>query len=676
MQIEIDTMKRRREIKKVGFTMGSHGSYTAALLLLCFCSLQTGGRASLSDSFASQQRRNDGRLLRQRRMAYHTYKQGQETTDGNIFARSSLTKEEFITQNRHSPNEKQLQVRKETYTAKGDENEEISSRTDLVQTGLTKAEFIQQHRNPLRQKPATFSAKVLLDKPAVAGELPTAKENENLVRVIVEYRDMFGKEIALQHAYALHHDLVDEKSIVIEVTEVMAEKLKKNRLIANVQEDSIWKEQGYLERIVEREELENGSYWKTAPGRSVNRLRERQLEEIIPYGISMIQADQLSVGPHPVTVCAVDTGLAVSHPDIDENRADGIDRESNVNQKWLRWNNDTRGHGTHIVGTLAAKMNNDLGVRGVGNLNVFVTRGLNNMGSAYESDIREAMEQCENAGAKIINLSLGGDKMSDSMKVIIDRLFSKGFLIFAAAGNEGKWRMEYPASDPHVVSVGALDSTGWFWANSNFGPTLEIMAPGHKILSTTVNSTTGEPRYAEYSGTSMAAPHVSGAAALLWSHFPNCTNQQIRYSIAYTAKDKGYPKCDQDFGFGVLQVKDAFDFLAAHPCEEANWGQNVGSGNCSTIDSEPMGGIPVPATVLQETVTVQRHLLRPTLPTMCLVTLRAMCLHPYQQRALAPILSRIRLPIFLPRNPVRPRPFRHCLQPLHRPANRRIRRPC
>jgi hypothetical protein len=369
----------------------------------------------------------------------------------------------------------------------------------------------------------------------------TPERNEpisNLIRVLVHYRNSVGKALVKQHAHAVYHEFDDEKSIAVGVKPRVLERLESNFLINRVEHDSIWIEQGYLERIVDEGELRDGSYWRKQQPKN-GRLRHRKLEEVMPYGISMVQADQVSVGKHPVTVCIIDTGLAINHPDIDSNRAHGVDRESNIVNEtiMLHWDADARGHGTHVAGTVAAKANNGIGVRGIGELNVFITRGLDDQGSAYESDIREAFEQCEAAGAKIINLSLGGTEMSSSMKAICDRLYSKDFLIFAAAGNGGEWSLEYPASDPTVISVSAVDSTEWFWANSNYGSTLELMAPGHLILSTTVNET-GHFQYAEYSGTSMATPHASGVAALVWSHFPNCTNQQIRYALAYSAKGK------------------------------------------------------------------------------------------------------------------------------------------
>ncbi|GAX11277.1 hypothetical protein FisN_7Lh376 [Fistulifera solaris] len=349
--------------------------------------------------------------------------------------------------------------------------------------------------------------------------------------------------------------------------------------IVAIEPDHRWVAQGYFERMVDPSELHKKQ------GRFLTS--EQNPEEIIPYGISMVQADQVTMGDTPITVCIVDTGIALEHPDLDASLVTGADRETEDTagvSTMLLWNNDARGHGTHVAGTIMAKANNGIGVRGMGQIPIFVTRGLDDSGNAFESDIREAIEQCEAAGAQIISLSLGGDQMSNAMQTLIRRLYNeKNTLIFAAAGNAGEWKLEYPASDPTVISVSAVDETEWFWDQANYGPTLELMAPGVGILSTSVNSS-GSFTYAEYSGTSMAVPHASAAAALVWSHHPECTNHQIRFVLAATAKDMGEAGCDTDFGYGIVQVKDALDFLDAYPCLNATWGAAPLTGNCTVMD--------------------------------------------------------------------------------------------
>lgn len=88
-------------------------------------------------------------------------------------------------------------------------------------------------------------------------------------------------------------------------------------------------------------------------------------------------------------------------------------------------------------------------------------------------------------------------------------------------------------------------------------------------------------QFAFYTGTSMATPHVAAAAAMLWSYFPECTTTQIRYAMARTAKDKGNRGCDNYYGYGIVQVKSAYNFLAANSCRNSGWGRSVGSGKCS-----------------------------------------------------------------------------------------------
>ena len=76
----------------------------------------------------------------------------------------------------------------------------------------------------------------------------------------------------------------------------------------------------------------------------------------------------------------------------------------------------------------------------------------------------------------------------------------------------------------------------------------------------------------------MATPHVAAVAALVWSHFPDCTNHQIRHALMVTARDEGIAGCDWDYGYGIVQAKDAYDFLSAHSCTQGNWWQPSGDG--------------------------------------------------------------------------------------------------
>lgn len=241
-----------------------------------------------------------------------------------------------------------------------------------------------------------------------------------------------------------------------------------------------------------------------------------------------------------------------------------------------------------IAGTISAVAGNGIGVRGMGRIPVYITRGLNNNGQARESDVREAVEQCEKSGAKIISLSLSGGVISQALSTILNRIYRNGGLVIAAAGNQSTRREAYPASSANVISVSAVGETGQVWSGSNYGPWIELAAPGQSILSTAINNR-GQLVYAQYSGTSMAVPHVAGAAALVWSHNPQCTNVQIRYALAYTARDVGSKGCDQVYGYGIVQAKAALDFIKKHGCAGVAWGNKSSpDGKCSSVDVLPV----------------------------------------------------------------------------------------
>ena len=148
----------------------------------------------------------------------------------------------------------------------------------------------------------------------------------------------------------------------------------------------------------------------------------------------------------------------------------GADRYSSQYGSLLQWNSDTRGHGTHITGTVSAIAGNNFGIRGMGKIPVYVTRGLDNNGQARESDIVDAMEQCDSAGAKVISLSLAGSAMSTPIQNIIDHLYDNNVMVVAAAGNMVMSYEAYPASYNKVVSVGAVDENEVKWEDSNNGP--------------------------------------------------------------------------------------------------------------------------------------------------------------------------------------------------------------
>ncbi|QSX34788.1 S8 family serine peptidase [Shewanella avicenniae] len=415
------------------------------------------------------------------------------------------------------------------------------------------------------------------------------------------------------------------------------------------------------------------------------------LMQTTPYGIAMVQADQVSdANTGNMTVCIIDSGYQISHDDLVGNSVSGVNDPGTGN-----WYDDQNHHGTHVAGTIAA-YNNNVGVVGVnpnGNLNLFIVKVFNADGWGYSSSLISALDNCRNAGANVVNMSLGGSFKSRTEERAFANADSAGVLSIAAAGNDGNSRSSYPASYAAVVSVAAVDSNKQRASFSQYNSQVELAAPGVLVQSSVpmgtgdvanfvvnnqsfeaiplagapaltaagdlVNCGTGESlcnaagklcliargniafsdkvlacqdsggvgaiiynnvagnfagtlggvatvipsvsvsdtdgatllaslptaatlavslgNYAFFDGTSMATPHVAGVAALVWSHFPQCSNSQIRSALQATAEDLGSAGRDVETGYGLVQAKVAFDYLTRHGCDGVTNGG--GGGN-------------------------------------------------------------------------------------------------
>lgn len=302
--------------------------------------------------------------------------------------------------------------------------------------------------------------------------------------------------------------------------------------------------------------------------------------EVTPYGITMVQANQLNEGINTVKICITDTGYDGYHEDLRSyfNNMTGNDNNGAGGDSGNWWE-DGHGHGTHVAGTISALGNNTgvVGVNPSGQVGLHIVKVFNNSGNwIYGSDMIIAVEQCVNAGANIISMSLGGGSPSSAESNAFQLAYDNGILLIAAAGNSGTSSgndaYSYPASYTSVMSVAAIDATkvvsSWSQKNSQ----VEIAAPGVAVTSTIPNN-----EYATWSGTSMATPHVSGLAALVWSHFPDCNNNDIRNAINASAEDLGDSGRDQRYGYGLAQAKATYDHLTAQNC-----------GSSDPVDPDPI----------------------------------------------------------------------------------------
>ncbi|MEK6705287.1 MAG: S8 family peptidase [Bdellovibrionota bacterium] len=260
-----------------------------------------------------------------------------------------------------------------------------------------------------------------------------------------------------------------------------------------------------------------------------------QPPQSIPWGVSAVSAPEafLITRGGGATVCVVDTGVQPDHPDLWSNIIGGenfVSIKGRINPSaWA----DDNGHGTHVAGTIAA-IDNGIGAVGVAPQSaIFATKVLNRQGSGYNSAIAEGIRSCVNHGARVVNLSLGGPSDSTILHNAIIDASNAGLKVVAAAGNEST-QVSYPARYQEVIAVSAVDSAMKFAWFSNFGPEVDFTAPGVSVYSTVKGSS-----YATYSGTSMAAPHVSGVAALMIS----------TSGIGLVGRDIGLPSAQQGAGF-------------------------------------------------------------------------------------------------------------------------------
>lgn len=412
--------------------------------------------------------------------------------------------------------------------------------------------------------------------------------------------------------------------------------------------------------------------------------RRHLMAETSPYGIAMVQADQVSdANAANTTVCIIDSGYFREHEDLSA----GPNVTGSTDPGTGNWYEDSCGHGTHVAGTVAALKNNNLGVVGVlpsGTVKLRAEKVFDGSACAftYSSNLIAALNSCRNntpsSQRLVVSMSLGGSFSSVTESNAFQSAYDAGVLSIAAAGNAGNRTKSYPASYPSVVSVAAVDSSKNVASFSQQNNQVELAAPGVAVLSTvpfapssvtaagvsysgeniegsarinasgtlvdgglcsttgvwsgqvvlcqrgvdsfatkvanvrngggvaaviynnvsggfagTLNGSSTIPAisisledgaalkasalgslaqvantggvgsgYSLFDGTSMATPHVSGVAALVWSNVSGRTNADIRAALQATAEDRGAAGRDNAYGYGIVRARAALDHLA------------------------------------------------------------------------------------------------------------------
>jgi subtilisin family serine protease len=272
-----------------------------------------------------------------------------------------------------------------------------------------------------------------------------------------------------------------------------------------------------------------------------------------------------------INVAVIDTGIDYTHPDLAANYRGGFDFLNDDADPM-----DDCGHGTHVAGTIGA-LKNAVGVVGVApaaNLYAlkFMGPSTGNKCSGPISAALAAIDWAVQHGIHITNNSWGGGGFSTTVDAAFANSAALGMLHVASAGNNGTCdgageNTGYPANYRSVIAVAAIDSTDTRACFSSTGPNLELSAPGVQVRSTIRGGNYGS----NWSGTSMASPHVAGTAALLLSqgildaNANGRVNDEVRNALAMSALDLGTPGRDEWYGFGRVRVPEALDAAEAAP---------------------------------------------------------------------------------------------------------------
>ncbi|HEY9246382.1 MAG TPA: S8 family serine peptidase [Candidatus Methanoperedens sp.] len=265
-----------------------------------------------------------------------------------------------------------------------------------------------------------------------------------------------------------------------------------------------------------------------------------------------------------VKIAVLDTGIDYNHEELRDNYKGGYNFVFNNSDPFDDYNTYIGGksHGTHVAGIIAAKRNG-MGVVGVApNASIYAVKVLDGAGIGMESWLISGIEWAVNNKMDIISMSLGGgqdEPDSIALKTAVDNAYNAGVLLVASAGNTYGGNVTQPARYDSVISVTATDEKDNAASFSAKGPQIELAAPGVNITSTIVGG------YDTKGGTSMAAPHVTGTAALIMSgnNLEDLNgdglvnNKDIRLQLQRTAKDLGDQGKDNTYGYGLVDAQAA-----------------------------------------------------------------------------------------------------------------------
>jgi subtilisin family serine protease len=303
-------------------------------------------------------------------------------------------------------------------------------------------------------------------------------------------------------------------------------------------------------------------------------------------------------GSDTVLLGVIDTGIDYDHPDLknkiyqnpgeigldnqgNDKRSNNIDDDNNgfvddyrgwdftdrvgfpfdtSGGDYLNWDNDPKdenGHGSFIAGIAGAETNNLTGIAGAApNIKLVNLRAFDPAGYGEEDDVAAAILYAVQIGVKVLNMSFGDNAFSLVLKDVIQFAYSRNMVLVGSAGNSGSQNPHYPSGYSEVICVGNSTIEDFVASNSNYGSTLDMVAPGTQILTTARNN-----NYSTINGTSASTPHVAATAALILS-IQNFTNEEVKQILKSTTDDIGEPGWDIRSGAGRLNMFKALTVVA------------------------------------------------------------------------------------------------------------------
>ncbi|WP_075982993.1 S8 family serine peptidase [Bacillus massilinigeriensis] len=267
-----------------------------------------------------------------------------------------------------------------------------------------------------------------------------------------------------------------------------------------------------------------------------------------------IEKAQKLAGNKGIKVAVIDTGIYGGNPELSGQLLPGYNVPDSMSQPYAE------DHGTHVAGIIAAKKNNGVGGYGINpNAKIIPIDVFSRDVGASEYYVAEAILYAVKQGAKVINMSLGTTVPTPLIEEAVKAAIKKNVTVVAAAGNEAWDLPSYPAAIEGVISVGSTNKDKQLSAYSNYGPSVDVVAPGEDVYST-IYEYERKTSFRNMSGTSMASPVVAGVASLLLTKYPTLTPEKVEYILEHTSTDLGSKGFDTKFANGLINPVAALSF--------------------------------------------------------------------------------------------------------------------